>query len=689
LKYNPIDLPLETLILKLEAEGFKIGVDTRIRLLKVLKELGKNFANRPQDLKQIICPLIAKNGVEQERFKKIFDSYYSEVWKEANSLLEKIKKKEKKTEYQEKTRMKGASWEMKNPEMWYSRIVFGIIAVIILVLFAFHSKQEFIIPEVIFEILSQKDKTIELKNKTEKIDGLKFIWSFGDGSNLKSNDTIVTYTYDKPGKYEVYLMAYFSKYSSKYSESKEVTIKGPIVPIHHSTKDEGEPYFIRIIRIGICLFSLLFWLDIFLESAKILIIDLKIEKYSARLKPPYFLSFPPQYRSIEISNNVYDLARLMRHRCAGDIYRLDIPKTITATTHAVGFPVLKFKQSSRPSEYLVLIDKKGIHNQQAALFEQLIDSLKNEDVYIDKFFYHTDPRICWNKEFTDGLTLQQLHEKYPKHRLVVFGDGAYMVNPFEVKLINGVESSFKKWKERVIFTPVAFADWGYKEYLLNAELFIVLPADTAGLLELVEAITSPEKPDFKNLKKIFASNSQKSSLGLDFENINDLKEYFKKEDHLFDWLCALAYFPRPYWELTLAIGKKLEGYFKDKKLVYYANLLKLTRIKWLQTGDIPDEIREKLLNELKEKPEIHELVDLTILEVLKKIEVPRDSLAYEEIEIFIKTKSKFKKRSKWIDYFYNFGAIIGFLQILLLVLSQKLWVILKTLLRQKSDSSAA
>ena len=38
-----IVLPLETLILKLESEGFNIGPDIRIRMQKVLKELGIEY----------------------------------------------------------------------------------------------------------------------------------------------------------------------------------------------------------------------------------------------------------------------------------------------------------------------------------------------------------------------------------------------------------------------------------------------------------------------------------------------------------------------------------------------------------------------------------------------------------------------------------------------------------------------
>jgi hypothetical protein len=561
---KPIVLPLETLLLKLEAEGFKIGVDTRISLQKVLKELGKNFTYRSQDLKQILCPLVVKNRIEQERFNQLFDNFYSEARKEANKKLEMISE----------------------------------------------------------ENIKSQNEEIKKEKKSKAVKGIFFLFL-----GIILITAIIILFYD---------------------DIKEIFITTISSPNTASTGVENSPdrnsdisNFLVILIISIFVALILIWLALNFKKLFKIFKHKKAPPDKTGIGPPYFLPFPDQSRLIQLSPEFYDISNAMRQRSSGDIYWLDIPKSVTASARAGGFPRLEFKQSTRPTEYLVLINKQGIHNQQAKIFEYLVDSLKNEDIYVDKFFYHTDPHICWNKEFPEGLSLQQLHERYPNHRILVFGDGDHMVNSFEGKLSMGYKTSFENWKERALLTPVAVSDWGYREHLLNAELFDVLPGDIKGQLALVENITNPEKFDFKRLKEQFEDPDQESVCGVDFDNIIDLKDYFKGENHLFNWFCALAISQKPYWELTLAIGKKLEErYYTDKKLVNYTNLLKLTRIKWLQTGDIPLEIMEQLSNHLEAMQEIKVLARQAVLEILQQTDVPEESFANREKETLLKQKPK-------------------------------------------------
>ncbi|MEK7253797.1 MAG: carboxypeptidase-like regulatory domain-containing protein, partial [Bacteroidota bacterium] len=61
---------------------------------------------------------------------------------------------------------------------------------------------------------------------------------------------------------------------------------------------------------------------------------------------------------------------------------------------------------------------------------------------------------------------------------------------------------------------------------------------------------------------------------------------------LYRWLCALAVYPKPEWSLTIAIGRAL-GMETN-----YDNLLILSRIPWLQTGDLTQRLRKELLSDL-------------------------------------------------------------------------------------------
>lgn len=761
-KEENIPIAFESLILKLAAEGFKMSVDTIVRIQRVLEEFGKEFSGRPQDLKQILCPLIARNKAEQEKFNQVFDNYFSRIWEDAIRISDRVlientiqeHKHQEKTEKEPKEEIctEDTSLKEKTKTMkWGLWIVLGIILVLIGSL-STSIKKYFVpttacnIPEPSFNFYSEKNYyTIHFENMTDGLSSkdLAFDWDFGDGNaNFKSNDKEVIHAYKNCGKYFVKLKATRSNDCFK-SISKEIDILSEFKPlfsiepriasvdeditfknstphiegvkfriyfsdgtdapfdsdVRHRYNDAGQytitvtgefPWgcikqnslplivflgkpptgthswlnkFDWIFLIAISLLALTAYISVII----LLISTLTPQKhYSLKMHPPYFIPFPPQNRLIKLAPEFYTITNAMRQRHKGEISSLDIPATVSSTIRSGGFPELKFKYLSNPPEYLVLIDKQGIHNQQAALFEHLVDSLEREDIFINRFFYHTDPRVCWNKEFPDGLTLDELHVKYSKHRLVILGDGAYLVNPFEAQLADWAKTSFKNWNEKALLTPIAVTDWGYKEQLLNAELFVILPADINGQLALVESIVNPGKNDFKAVREQFLKRDQKH-IRINFEDIADLKELkeYLGDEHLFIWVCASSVFHRAAWEITLAVGKNLERYFrkkeKEEQLLTYNNLLKLSRIKWFQAGDIPEKIRGQILNHPLITQKILDSASQAVSAIVEPIDVPVDSVAYKETEFHLKQKIKkpFERIKKFCLFCIHFWGILS------------------------------
>ncbi|MCB0836752.1 MAG: WG repeat-containing protein [Bacteroidetes bacterium] len=83
--------------------------------------------------------------------------------------------------------------------------------------------------------------------------------------------------------------------------------------------------------------------------------------------------------------------------------------------------------------------------------------------------------------------------------------------------------------------------------------------------------------------------------------------------------------------MTLHLGEVLRQYsFASVSLVNEPNLLKIIRIPWFRTGIIPEEIREKLVDELS--PEITRKVREEIHRILEANEPPPDSYAAEKRE---------------------------------------------------------
>ena len=79
------------------------------------------------------------------------------------------------------------------------------------------------------------------------------------------------------------------------------------------------------------------------------------------------------------------------------------------------------------------------------------------------------------------------------------------------------------------------------------------------------------------------------------------QDYLKDHPQVFEWLCALVIYPKPTWEITIAVGHALRDFGVE---VNYDNLLLLSRIPWLQTGNLKSRLRDDLTGYLSKDMKI-------------------------------------------------------------------------------------
>lgn len=75
----PSELPLDELLNRLAAVGFRISPADRARALDVIGLLGAGYLQMPEKLKFLLAPILARNKEEQALFYSIFDQYYREI----------------------------------------------------------------------------------------------------------------------------------------------------------------------------------------------------------------------------------------------------------------------------------------------------------------------------------------------------------------------------------------------------------------------------------------------------------------------------------------------------------------------------------------------------------------------------------------------------------------------------------
>jgi len=302
---------------------------------------------------------------------------------------------------------------------------------------------------------------------------------------------------------------------------------------------------------------------------------------------------------------------LRRHREAGSS-ELDAPATVAATIERGGRFTPVYSRRQVLPEYLVLVDRAGFHDQQARRVDEICGRLREDGVFVDRYYFDRDPRVCYGPDpAAPHFSLEDLATHHPEHRLIVFTDGAGLMHPLTGKPQRWLEL-FGGWGDRAVLTPEAPGHWGYREMALAGLDFVVLPATQAGLSVLVETLqaeTSPP-PDRRNGAPPFPEMlDERPTLYLarrepEAERLESLcrqlQLYLGAEGY--GWLCACAVYPVLAWDLTLYLGSRLRG-AHGEKLLAEDRLLKLARLPWFRHGSMPDWLRLRLILDLAREQE--------------------------------------------------------------------------------------
>jgi len=146
-------------------------------------------------------------------------------------------------------------------------------------------------------------------------------------------------------------------------------------------------------------------------------------------------------------------AQLLRlHREAGSP-ELDAPATVEASLQQGGWFTPVYQTRQMLPEYLVLINRAGFHDQQARFVDEALARLRDDGVFIDRYYFDRDPRLCFSADpLAPPLALDELALRHPEHRLMIFTDGSGLMHPLTGKPQRWLEQ-FGAWDDRAMLTP--------------------------------------------------------------------------------------------------------------------------------------------------------------------------------------------------------------------------------------------
>ena len=570
-------IPFGDLLDSLRRQGIAVGVDHYLRIYALLERVGDECS--PQQLKTLICPLVATSREQQEQFYRVFDQHFG-LFDEAvpPALAEDT------DELPITTPLSAGAATPSTPRTASRRKL--IIAGAVLLAAVLITAVILIVPR-------------PASTRAPTITAIAAPTASAAAANARPSNT--------PESTRVT--------PSTLPSPAETEGSGPVVRPDAPSGRLGALREAPGFAFALLLVPLLGWVLFEWYRYRSRQLVLRRERHG---RPPFSwpVRVPTARHPYGDASKLAEAARVVRTRQASESQRLAVDATIAATIDAHGAPTLRYRSDTRSPDYLMLIERMSAADHHAQLFADLGSSLVREGVHITRFDFDRDPRVCFSELEGVATLLVSLRHQFPVHRLLVFACGDGMIDPVSMTLHPWVES-LMDWRDRVLLTPEPVSLWGMRERVL-AKSFLVLPASIDGLRTAGEILMSPERSDGTGywdsehllpLPRITPDNA-----------VAELRQYLAED--AFEWLCACAIYPELNWELTLFIGSLP---CMRAGLVTEENILRLIRLPWFRIGAIPDDIRFNLISALS--PDVSRAVRSALVQLLEQHPPPADSAA--------------------------------------------------------------
>ena len=293
---------------------------------------------------------------------------------------------------------------------------------------------------------------------------------------------------------------------------------------------------------------------------------------------------------------VATLARELRRRRPEPTSQLAVESTVCKTVERGGIftPVRRQRQGSR--EYLVLLESKGGRDQQASFWNCLLDRLAEREVWLDRYAFSGDPRVCEVSGVPESdrgwLRLEEISSIHPRHELWIVSAANRFFDP-TTRQPSAWVRALARWSERAVVSLTAGSDEDRAQLLSLG--FTVGAASVGGLAELTsEAVHALRQATPAVYPAILEHDESRWLQGPAPEGEAGAREVRSLDRQLRAWLggdgyrclLACAVYPGLAWNLTLHLAIALIPAGEREE-----TLGRLVRLPWFRHGRMPQWLR--------------------------------------------------------------------------------------------------
>ena len=271
---------------------------------------------------------------------------------------------------------------------------------------------------------------------------------------------------------------------------------------------------------------------------------------------------------------------------------LDVRASVTATSREAGRFVPIYCERPAVPGYLVLTDRRSPTDLFARFADGITEALEANNVALERFHFDSSPQQCYAARGHRPVRADELVERYPGHRLLVFSDGSGFLNPL-TQQFGAWMKPFEHWETRTLVTPAARPHWGTREKALEAGGWAVLAASQSSIAAMAQGIDlggndekftpgmlrSIAEHERRWMKRTAPAPEQIAEL------LVDLRVSLGVDG--FAWLCSCAAYPAVDWVVTMYLGVNVAG-SDGKPLLRESSFLALSRLPWFRYGRFPE-----------------------------------------------------------------------------------------------------